>query len=304
MAACKQVVELVVLGAAQDGGFPQVLCTLPCCSSADTTTDDTSTTSIPRKRGLVTCIGVRADDELFLFDATPDLPEQVKLLARDGGHLAGIFLTHAHIGHYLGLVYLGREAANLRELPTYAMPRMSSFLRDNAPFSQLVALGNVKLEPLRAGSAVELAAGALRVTPVAVPHRGEFSETVGYVIRGPSRAALFVPDIDSWSQWEVESGKTLAEHVAEVDVAFLDATFYSGDSSALRGAARDLKEVPHPLVVDSMQRLAEAAAEERSKVHFLHFNHTNPLLDPSSDEAKEVVKRGFRIATLGQRIGL
>eukprot|EP00957_Ditylum_brightwellii_P156501 11911053-Ditylum_brightwellii.AAC.1 len=65
----------------------------------------------------------------------------------------GIFLTHAHIGHYTGLMYLGREALGAVDVPVYAMPRMRSFLKNNGPWSQLVSLGNINIQNLEEKSA-------------------------------------------------------------------------------------------------------------------------------------------------------
>ncbi len=71
----------------------------------------------------------------------------------------------------------------------YAMPLMSAYLSNNGPWSQLIALDNVALMPLRDNHPVALTT-TLSVTPMLVPHRDEFSETVGYHIEGPNKSAL------------------------------------------------------------------------------------------------------------------
>ena len=58
--------------------------------------------------------------------------------------------------------------------------------------------------------------------PFLVPHRDEFSETVGFEIKGENKTAVFIPDIDKWSKWNSD----LKELIKRVDYAFLDATFY------------------------------------------------------------------------------
>ncbi|MEO1084065.1 MAG: MBL fold metallo-hydrolase, partial [Acidobacteriota bacterium] len=235
----------------------------------------------------------------YLFDATPDFREQLELLDRiaptDRGApgLDGIFLTHAHIGHYVGLMHLGHEAMGARGVPVYAMPRMAAYLRGDGPWSQLVSFGNVELRPLRDGETT--VAGRLRVTPLRVPHREEFSEAVGYRIEGPSKSALFIPDIDSWRQWD-EQGQRLEDVISGVDYAFLDATFFADGEIP----GRDMRGFPHPRIRDTMARLARRPEAERAKVHFIHLNHTNPALDPRSPERRQIEDAGFHVAARGQ----
>lgn len=283
--------SLVVLGVAQDGGHPQAGCTRSCCREAWTD---------PARRHRVTSLAL-VDPEThrrWLLDASPDLPEQLAVLdqiaPRTGGPmLDGIFLTHGHIGHYTGLVHLGREVMGTRSVPVWAMPRMAAFLTDNAPWGQLVSLGNISLQALDQPVAL---GPSLTVTPLLVPHRGEYTETVGYLIRGPQKSALYLPDIDAWERWD----HSLAEVLAGVDIAWLDATFY--DNTELPGAR--LSEVPHPRVVDTLALVASLPASERAKVHFIHMNHTNPLLDPTSVAFAAVLAAGAHVAAQGDRFDL
>ena len=289
-------VELVVLGIAQDAGFPQAGCAKACCKSAWT---DTSL------RRHVTSI-VLIDHETqqrWLFDCSPDFPDQLRLLderqlataavsvARKGPCLDGIFLTHAHIGHYAGLIHLGREVMGTREVSTYAMPRMSQFLKSNGPWSQLVKLKNIKLSPLVAGQAVKLNA-RISVTPFQVPHRDEFSETVGFKIVGPHKTVVFLPDIDKWSRWD----QSIEKIIGETDLAYLDGTFF--ENGEIPG--RDMALIPHPFVAESINRFAALDEMERKKVRFIHFNHTNPVLQPNSSAARDIQRAGMAIAVQGE----
>ncbi len=284
---------LVVLGVAQDGGFPQAGCGKPCCVRA---WQERKAGSLVSSLAIVDPAGSRS----WLIDATPDFPEQLHRLQRLGPDskpvdLEGIFLTHAHTGHYTGLVYLGREAIGSFGVAVYAMPRMQEFLRTNGPWDQLVRLENISLRPLAAGKAVRLGAG-ITITPLPVPHRDEYSETVGYRIRGPERTALYIPDIDKWERWEV----SLEELIREVDVAFLDGTFYSGDE--LPG--RDLSEIPHPLIRETVMRLEDLPEADKSKVRFIHLNHTNPAWIPASEARRFIEGNGFRVAAERERFPL
>ncbi|HAZ95527.1 MAG TPA: pyrroloquinoline quinone biosynthesis protein PqqB [Porticoccaceae bacterium] len=282
---------LYVLGVAQDAGYPQAGCYQAHCMPG------WEDPSLRRGATSIALIDPAAKTK-YLFEATPNLPEQLYALEKEAPseqyELEGIFLTHAHMGHYAGLMFLGHEAMGGKDIPVYAMPRMHSYLRSNGPWSQLVEFNNIVLQPLADNKAVTLA--SVSVTPLLVPHRDEFSETVGYLIKGANKSALFIPDINKWSVWETE----IAQIIQTVDYALLDATFY-GDGEL---PGRDMSKVPHPLVTETMQALSGLSVEDRNKVWFIHMNHTNPLLNPDSEEANTVRANGFNIAVEGIRLPL
>lgn len=260
--------ELVVLGVAQDAGSPQLGCQQDLCVERRAGTRPVERVS---SLGLVH----RPSGTSYLFDATPDLPSQLHSLT--GGTVPdGIFLTHGHIGHYTGLMYLGRESISASKVPVYATDRMWSFLSTNGPWSQLVTLGNIVHQRLQPDVTVTLPHG-LTVRAFVVPHRDEFTDTVGYVIEGPRRKALFIPDIDQWSKWTRDI-RTLAD---DVDYAFVDGTFASADEIPGRAIA----DIPHPL----MPVTRELFKGRRAQLWFIHLNHTNRQLD-----ASDVVKDGAR----------
>jgi pyrroloquinoline quinone biosynthesis protein B len=260
--------ELVVLGVAQDAGIPQLGCDQDLCRSIR---------EGRRKPERVASLGV-VNRELgvsYLFDATPDMVSQLGTL--NGGRTpTAVFLTHAHIGHYTGLMYFGRESLDAKGVTVYGSERMTSFLRTNGPWSQLASRGNVDLRALLADQAVALG-GGLRVTAFTVPHRDEFTDTVGYLIERGTRRALFVPDIDQWSKWS----RDIRELVSTVDLAFLDGTFASADE--LPG--RSMAEIPHPLIPITRILLRGTKAA----LWFIHLNHTNKELG-----ASDVVRDGQR----------
>lgn len=283
---------LVVLGVAQDAGYPQAGCAKACCAEAWPNGRHEGPVSL----GLVD----PASESKYLFEATPDLPQQLERLngyldSGDGHTPDGVFLTHAHIGHYTGLMYFGREVQGAQQIPVYAMPKMTEFLTQNGPWSQLVALENIALRGLQ-GDSTQRLGESLAVTPFAVPHRDEFSETVGYEIQGPEKSALFIPDIDKWNRWN----RDLAAEIKAVDYALVDATFFA--NGELPG--RDMTEIPHPFVEETMNLLAELPASEKSKVIFIHFNHTNPLARGDSAAVALVQENGFRVAETGMVLPL
>ena len=212
--------------------------------------------------------------------------------------LAGIFLTHAHMGHYTGLMHLGHEVMGAREVPVYTMPRMAAFLSGNGPWDQLVRYKNITLEPLADGVPVKLT-HRLSVTPLTVPHRQEYSEVVGFRIDGPRRSVLYIPDIDSWEQFDA-AGTRIEEQIADVDVAYLDGTFYNDGEIP----GRDMSGFPHPFIVHSMKRFQPLLPEDKAKVRFLHLNHTNLVLRPDGKAGETVEANGFRVAEEGERLDL
>jgi pyrroloquinoline quinone biosynthesis protein B len=280
---------ITVLGIAQDGGYPQVGCTAEHCLR--------HWRGEEKKRQVVS-LGLtdQASGQNWLFEATPDFTAQLQQLQQASGssNLSGIFLTHAHMGHYAGLLQLGREAMGAQGMPVYVMPKMKEFLETNAPWSQLVSLGNIKLILMEADQPIQLSSN-LRVTPLKVPHRDEFSETVGFRIETAEKSLLFIPDIDKWPLWD----RDIRAEVARVDVALLDATFYKDGELP----NRNMSEIPHPFVAETISLFSSLSEGEKRKVKFIHFNHTNPLIF-EGPERKQVKNLGFGVATEGERIEL
>jgi pyrroloquinoline quinone biosynthesis protein B len=212
-----------------------------------------------------------------------------------GPALSGILLTHAHIGHYAGLMHLGREVMGARAVPVMALPRMRAFLEGNGPWDQLVRLENIALVTLQANAAIALNA-RLSATPLRVPHRDEYSETCGFIVTGPRHSVAWIPDIDKWERWET----SLLDLLRRVDVAYVDGTFYA--NGELPG--RDMREIPHPFIEETLRILLRASGAERAKVRFVHFNHTNPALQSGGEAQQRIEAAGARVAVEGERVGL
>ena len=297
--AAAQSPYVLVLGTAQDGGMPQIACRCDACRAAR---ED------PETRRLITSLLLVDPDsgKRWLFDAGPELPEQVELARghgqegqnTDGGRPAlfdGVFITHAHLGHYAGLLYLGREAYGSDPMTVFGTPKLLGFLGSNGPWSLLFRAGHAKGNALAPGATTTLTE-TLSVSAIQVPHRDEFSDTVAFRIEGPSHALLYLPDIDKWERWE-----TSLESVLEsVDFALIDGTFYG--PGELPG--RDMAEVPHPFIVETMERLAPLAAAERAKVYFTHLNHSNPAAALGGDAAAAIKRAGFHVLEEGAVFGL
>jgi pyrroloquinoline quinone biosynthesis protein B len=277
--------EALLLGVAQDAGVPHIGCDCRTCALAR---------HDPRRRQLPVSLALidhRAESS-WVIDVTPAFPEQLALLQEYAPRcrLVGVLLTHAHIGHYTGLMYLGREALNSRAVPVYASARLCAYLTANGPWSQLVALGNISLQTITPAVPIALSE-RLRVTALPVPHRAEFSDTMAYLARGPARGLFYCPDIDRWEEWP----ESLPRVLETVDVALLDGTFFS--ASELPG--RDLTEIPHPLV----QATAALLAGTPAHIRFIHLNHSNPLFDDGV-ERHWLEAQGMTIGVAGERFAL
>ena len=278
-------ISLKVLGTIQDGGIPHMGCNKQCCKNYFL--DQT-------KRVGVSSIGITnlKYDTNYLIDATPDVNFQLQSLigsSNPSEKLNGIFLTHAHMGHYAGLLNFGRESLNSVNIPLYVMPKFHDFILNNGPWNQLVNLKNVNLFKIKANKELILNDN-LSITPVQVPHRDEYSETVGFIIKGKSKKALYVPDIDKWNKWSI----SIVEMIEKVDYAFLDGTFY--DSNEINN--RDISEIPHPFIIESLDLFGKLSKTEKEKIYFIHLNHTNPVLNKESKEYENVVSKGFNIAEI------
>jgi len=289
--------RLRVLGTAQDGGFPHAACSCDRCELARRD---------PEAERLVASLAlIGTDGRIFLVDATPDIRRQLDRLRDlkpgtgrvDRTPVDGVFLTHAHLGHYTGLGFLGFEAIHSKEIPLYATPRMTSFLANNGPWSQLVEFRNVLPVTLTPGEPLALEQ-RLSVTAFRVPHRDEFADTVGFLFAGPTRRVFYVPDTDGWEHWETPLEEWLERH--RVDIAILDGTFFSMDE--LPG--RDVSAIGHPLVLDTIERLQERVTAGRLRVFFTHFNHSNPVLDADGECRKQIEATGFDVLDDGFELAL
>ncbi len=300
---------VLVLGTAQDAGLPQIGCWRACCQAARRD---------PSKRRLVSSL-MLCDPETggrWLFDATPDLPEQIDVArghpasrphtaspVADGPRAAlvdGIFITHAHMGHITGLAQLGREAYAANDVPVYGSAAMVELLETGGAWALLTELDHIEPTAIVDGEPVVLARTAdgtarLSVTPLSVPHRAELTDTFGFRIDGPTRSLLFIPDIDKWQRWE----RDLVDELGLVDVALIDGSF----SAEGEIPGRSMADIPHPMVSETLA-LLEGHPELVRRIHFTHFNHTNPMTDSASTEARDVRATGASIASDGDVFAL
>ena len=280
---------ITVLGNVQDAGYPHIGCEKNCCNK------NFNSSAV----NFVTSLGVTdlVDNKSFLFEATPDISKQLKFLNNNYSSstiVDGVFITHAHIGHYTGLMYFGREALGAHKVPVYVMPRMKQFLESNSPWNQLIELDNVQLREIFKNKKITISKNLI-IVPFTVPHRDEFSETVGYKIIGPNKSALFIPDINKWSLWD----KDIVAEVKDVDYAFLDATFFKDGE-----VNRPMDEIPHPFIVETINLFKNESTQVKNKIHFIHFNHTNISLQYKNPVIDSIGKLGYNFARFGDQLSL
>jgi pyrroloquinoline quinone biosynthesis protein B len=278
-----------VLGTAQDGGIPQIACYCKNCLLARKN---------PQYSRLISSVAILdlKEKKYFLVDATPEIPIQMDIAyerlhpEKSGLKNApqGVLLTHAHVGHYTGLMFFGYEAMSTQKLPVHCSPRMANFLSKNGPWSQLVNLENISLIELPLDKKYSLTP-KVSIIPFQVPHRDEFSDTLGFKISGQKRKLLYIPDIQSWEAWP----RKIEEEVRKIDIALLDGTFFSPEEFP----ERDLSQIGHPFIKKSMEVLKEIPKKGGKAIYFTHINHSNLALNPESEERKEVEEKGFRIAS-------
>lgn len=280
---------LMILGTAQDAGFPQ----------AGTREEFKLVESGKRNQEYAVSLSLvdPENGKRYLFEATPDFREQLEIIDKvskaNNYPFDGIFLTHAHIGHYTGLLHMSFEAMSTNNTAIYAMPRMKNYLETNGPWSQMVNFENIAMEAMQDSTAISLSEN-IKVMPFTVPHRDEYSETVGFRISVNDKNLVFIPDIDKWEKWDVDIKKVVMNN----DYILIDASFYA-DGELL---GRDMSKIPHPFTTESMALFKNLSASDKAKIHFIHTNHSNPILDSKSKEYREVINQGFKIAKQGQVI--
>ena len=280
---------ITVLGNVQDAGYPHIGCEKFCCN------ENFNSATL----NFVTSLGITdlVDKKSFLLEATPDISMQLKFLKKNYNSstiIDGVFITHAHIGHYTGLMYFGREALGAYKVPVYVMPKMKLFLESNSPWNQLIDLNNIQLIEIFHNKNINIS-NNLEIVPFTVPHRDEFSETVGYKIIGPNKSALFIPDINKWNLWD----KDIVEEVKDVDYAFLDATFFKDGE-----VNRSMEEIPHPFVVETLNLFKNESDELKNKIYFIHFNHTNISLQDKNPVIDSISKLGYNFTRFGDQLSL
>ncbi len=294
--ATNAAVKIKVLGTAQDGGLPQLGCQKAHCLMA---------WKDSRYMRLVTSLAIfdLSQQSVFLVDATPDIREQIHLIQTDpdlnsrksANPVDGVLLTHAHMGHYTGLAHFGFEAISTKEVPVFGTQRMADFLHNHGPWNQLINFKNITVNTIQYDEKIQITP-QITISAIPVPHRDEYTDTVGFIISGPNKSMLYIPDIDQWHTWD----RSLKEALMDVDYAFLDGTFYSPEELP----HRDISKVKHPLITQTVELLKEYVQSNAVKIYFTHLNHSNLLLDKNGENRRYIESKGFFVAEEGMEFEL
>ena len=274
--------DILVLGTVQDGGYPHIDCKSRCCLDA------WKDASLKKYISSIAIVD-HEHKKYFLVDITPDFSEQLNMLYKTYSAkyvLSGIFLTHAHVGHYTGLFKLGLEMMNSDSVPVYAMPKLMKFLQNNSSTNFLFESNNIVGHIINNNQNIKLSEN-FNITPFFVPHRNELSETVGYKMQSNNKSIIYIPDVDSWEECDFN----ILDVVCENDYLFLDGTFYSKNELSIR----DITKIPHPSIIESMDIFSNLSIDNKSKIYFTHLNHTNNLLRENSIEYRKVIEEKYNI---------
>jgi pyrroloquinoline quinone biosynthesis protein B len=172
---------------------------------------------------------------------------------------------------------------------------MIDFLAKNGPWSQLVQQKNIAPITVRTENRLSLTSH-ISISAFQVPHRDEYTDTLGFKILGPKRSVLYIPDIKNWKSWD----RSIVEELQNVDIALLDGTFYSAEELP----SRDLSSIGHPFIVDSMSLLENTVQEGKTQIYFTHLNHSNLALDLEGDARQSMKERSFALAEEGMEFWL
>lgn len=301
------MVQVTILGVAQDGGRPHAGCTKPCCSTLN--------------QGDVffpVSLGILDDDNTsHLVEASRNLGEQMRYLwkleesNKASTRIDHVWLTHAHWGHVDGLGLFGRETMNARGVKLHVSKSMADLVERTPAWRIMVEQGvfnvNIFHDTSSIGSVRVEVSPTLTVEAVPVPHRAELSDTHAFLFRGPTKSLLFLPDHDTWGETlSMHDCSSITEwlHKLKVDIALFDGTFWSLDEL---GSRRSMKEVPHPPVSKTLAMLGNRSGcmdDNVPDVYFIHLNHTNPLFVEESVEYQRVIEMGWNVARQGQKFTL
>ena len=305
--------EILVLGAAAGGGFPQWNCNCSNCRAfwsgeAGLTAQTQSS------------IAVSADGRRYaLFNASPDLRQQIernpalhpKTGLRDSPIRAAV-LTNGDVDHIAGLL-------NLREsqpFSLYATSRIHDVLAANTVFNVLNP-DFVQRRTFRLDEAVELTETdgtplGLRLTVFPVPGKvalwledasaGENfgtvdEDTVGLEIADTEgRRVYYIPGCARMTD-------DLAARLDGADVVFFDGTLWTDDEMIRQEVGiKTGQRMGHISMSGPDGSIAAFEALNVGRKVFIHINNTNPVLRQGSAERAEAEASGWTIAQDGMTV--
>ena len=280
----RQNIRAMILGIAQDGGVPHPGCYCDTCQFYW----DNQIVLSPSSLAIID------EKQLHLFDVTRNLDRQLRKVGNK--NVTDIWLTHGHIGHIDGIGLFGKEVMNLKNVRLHASELMIKLIENTPKWNKLIE--DKILIPIQFNSNESMQISEnLKITPIRVPHRDELTDTHAFMINGPEKSLLYLPDHDTWEETlDMVQQDSVIEwfDFLGIEIVLMDGTFWSKNELSRQD------DVPHPPVVESLERLGNVKGKEL-EVFFIHFNHTNPLLIPKSNEIKKLLDSGCKIPIEGQQ---
>ena len=280
----RQNIRAMILGIAQDGGVPHPGCYCDTCQFYW----DNQIVLSPSSLAIID------EKQLHLFDVTRNLDRQLRKVGNK--NVTDIWLTHGHIGHIDGIGLFGKEVMNLKNVRLHASELMIKLIENTPKWNKLIE--DKILIPIQFNSNESMQISEnLKITPIRVPHRDELTDTHAFMINGPEKSLLYLPDHDTWEETlDMVQQDSVIEwfDFLGIEIVLMDGTFWSKNELSRQD------DVPHPPVLESLERLGNVKGKEL-EVFFIHFNHTNPLLIPKSNEIKKLLDSGCKIPIEGQQ---
>jgi pyrroloquinoline quinone biosynthesis protein B len=310
------MLNIVVLGSAAGGGFPQWNCNCENCRRARAG----DPAALARTQSSV---GVCADGEhWFLLNASPDLRHQIertpRLLPRGGPRhspIAGVVLTNADVDHVAGLLTLREGQA----LNVYAAGRVHQVLSANSIFNVLDAERVARFVlPVEQDVDLRLPDGrsaGISVTAFPVPGKlalwlEDLSAGPGFGTKAEDTIGLKVTDAPTGRTFFYLPGcaampADLAQRLTGAQLVFFDGTTWTDDEIPAAGVgAKTGRGMGHMSMSGpdgSIAAFAELGVRRRV---FIHINNTNPVLLRDSPERRQAEAAGWEIAEDGLEIVL
>ena len=299
--------EIIVLGAAAGGGFPQWNSNAPACNRARAG----DSAAVPRTQASIAVSGNGQD--WYLLNASPDLRQQInqtpELHPQAGLRstpIAGVVLTGGDVDVIAGLLTLReREPFGL-----YASRRIHAMLDAN-PIFEVLARDTVERHPVALNEPVDLT-GGLCVELFAVPGKVPLyleqgsglqpvladETTVAAMISDGTSRALYIPGCAAITP-------ELAQRIAGADALFFDGTLWRDDEMITAGTGTKTgQRMGHLSLSGPNGTIAALAPLSIGQRFMLHINNSNPVLMADSPERAEVEAAGWTVCHDGMRISL
>jgi pyrroloquinoline quinone biosynthesis protein B len=308
--------RIEILGSAAGGGFPQWNCGCRNCQAIRAGV-------FQGKSRTQTQVAVTNDGRSwFLLNASPDLRQQIEaspsLRPRTAGRdspIAGVLLTSADLDQIAGLLSL-RELQPFRIYCTASIRRI--LREDNSVFAmlnrvpqQVVWTDIIPGKSFSLGSVSGQDSGLFCET-FSLPSRypryvgqeslaglAPLEASLGLIVElssGPRMAYLpAVPEVDN----------SLLEQLETADLLLFDGTFWSDDELIkVQGSGATAREMGHIPVSSGTGSLQKLKSLQRTRKIFVHVNNTNPILDESSPQYREIRDAGWEVAEDGWHFDL